>query len=495
MHDVPDTGDGKIVGIEPFQTGLLADKLDDASKATTGIGGQLSTIYDDIQASYSRIGVRLGPPPRLARVEQWDLDGDARGPVDTIASQAPGIASDIRSRVQKLYDCLNGENSLYPGSFFLNGPLPDPQKVNDALKYFTDHIDDSGGFLWSNSAQGAGEVYDKIKDLSPSELDAFLAALTPDQLKELNDQLGEGSSWWGGGDPDRGVQKEYAALLSSKLPIDIVDKYRASLTNLPFPEPALMTDQTGQWVPVTGTLFGPNGVDIKHDLQQGGDGDCWFLSSLAAIAERDPTFFQNHIKQNPDGTYTATFYDDNGNPVPITVDNTLPEDGNGNLLYAKTPDNVLWVAIYEKAYTIFRSQNGSGHAYDTYDDINGGWGGTGLHDLTGADSVSTQTKDSSLAAVAADLQKGQAIVTGTFPAPPNAEFLDPNQQIVGSHAYSVESVDLKAHPPTITLLNPWGAPWGSIQEITLTEAQWKQYFGEYATNPVQHPKPVWEFWK
>ncbi|WP_194891684.1 C2 family cysteine protease [Catenulispora pinisilvae] len=484
--------DGKIVGIEPFQTGLLADRLDAAAKEAGGVSRQLATIYDDIEATYRRIGIRLGPPPRVDRWDDTRLDDDVRSPLDTIASQAPGTAADIRRRVQMLYDYMNGKNPLNPGSFFVNGPLPDPQKVTDAVQFFKDHIDDSGGFLWSNAAQGADEVYDDIKDLSPSELDAFLAALTPDQLKDLNNQLGEGSSWWGGGDPDTGVQKNYAALLST-LPIAVLDNYRSVLTNLHFPEPALMKDQTGQWLPANGTLFGPNGIDIKHDLVQGQDGDCWFLSSLAAITERDPHFFENHIKQNPDGTYTALFYNDDGKPVQITVDNTLPHDPTGRLLYAGTPDNVLWVALYEKAYTVFRSQNDSGHTFDTYDDINGGWGGTGLHDLTGVDSTSTPTQGSSLAALAADLQKGQAIVTGTHAPPPNGgEFLDLNGTIVGSHAYSVESVDLSAKPPTITLLNPWGAPSG-IQEITLTETQWKQYFGEYATNPIKRPPSIWGF--
>ncbi len=36
-------------------------------------------------------------------------------------------------------------------------------------------------------------------------------------------------------------------------------------------------------------LFGPDGPDIKKDLNQGGLGDCWVLSSVAAVAERDPS--------------------------------------------------------------------------------------------------------------------------------------------------------------------------------------------------------------
>jgi hypothetical protein len=47
----------------------------------------------------------------------------------------------------------------------------------------------------------------------------------------------------------------------------------------------------------------------------------------------------------------------------------------------------------------------------------------------------------------------------------------------------VKSVDMNAHPPTITVVNPWGG--GGVedghqmpQEVTLTEKQWNEYFGE-----------------
>jgi hypothetical protein len=57
------------------------------------------------------------------------------------------------------------------------------------------------------------------------------------------------------------------------------------------------------------------------------------------------------------------------------------------------------------------------------------------------------------------------------------EYVD-NGQIVTSHEYSVQRVDLGAHPPTVTLLNPWGATNQAPQEVTLTEDQWHQYFNE-----------------
>jgi hypothetical protein len=277
-------------------------------------------------------------------------------------------------------------------------------------------------------------------------------------------------------------------MLSTKLPVDVIDSsLRPYLTNLHFPQPGIMKDQQGYWAPVDGPLFGPNGVNIQHDLQQGGDGDCWFLSSLAAISERDPSFFQNHIKQNPDGTYTVTFYKDvnilgftQTIPVQITVDNQLPHDQNGNLLYAQTPDNVMWVAIYEKAYTEFRG--------GSYNDINGGWGDVGMHDLTGLPTNRNDvgSPDSSLAEIDAAIKSGRAVTTGTTEPPNQGQWwVDPNQQIVGGHEYSVERVDMNAHPPTITLLNPWGSGSAAPQEITITEADWKKYFRDLEFTSVR----------
>jgi hypothetical protein len=37
---------------------------------------------------------------------------------------------------------------------------------------------------------------------------------------------------------------------------------------------------------------------------------------------------------------------------------------------------------------------------------------------------------------------------------------------------------MNAHPPTITLLNPWGANGAAPQEITLTEDEWHKYYNE-----------------
>lgn len=49
-------------------------------------------------------------------------------------------------------------------------------------------------------------------------------------------------------------------------------------------------------------------VDIS-DIQQGDYGDCYFMSSMGAIAREHPGFIEKMIHDNGDGTYTVTFYD------------------------------------------------------------------------------------------------------------------------------------------------------------------------------------------
>ncbi len=353
-----------------------------------------------------------------------------------------------------------------------DGPLYD-QNVSDALDFFDDHIDDSGGFLWSDAAQGGAEVLGRLRSLSPQELDAFFLSLTPAQLAQLNAQIGEGSSWWGGGSADNGVRVGYASLLFGSLSGAALQRVQESMPELE-PSPLAADKKRGlTYQPADGPLFGPDGPDIKQDLQQGQAGDCWFLSSVAAATERDPQFPQQHVHENPNGSYTVTFYND-GKPVYVTVDNRLPTDANGNQQYAQTPGST-WMAVYEKAYAQYKG---------SYDAIgNGGYGDNGLRDITGRSAQRVDSGDLSLADLARKIGHGYAVESATRDdaALVGKDDRMDNHQIVASHEYSVERVNLNANPPTITLLNPWGPPDvfsgdPAPQEMVLTQDQWRKYF-------------------
>lgn len=404
----------------------------------------------------------------------------------SLSSELHDMSGSMKRRCTQLEGLKKLEDKGYKVDWslaFSDEKAPDPQKVQDALKYFKDHIDDSGGFLWSNPAQGADEVLKNFEKLSPTELDAVINKLSDAQLKKLNAQLGEGSSWWGAGDSDKNVKLRWANLLLSKVGPDALAKVEKDLTIL---EPDLHTQYAKnlRYQMQFGSLFGPGGVDIEHDLSQGEDGDCWFLASIGSIAIQDPGFFRRHIHQNPNGTYTVTFYrspwglkDVQGTPVKITVDGRLPVNSNGDPAYAHTPDNVMWVAIYEKAYAQFKGG---------YEKIDGGWGDIGLHDLTGQPTKRIDAKDLSLTEIKHRMAAGDAVTSGTKTDDDLGvkEFAD-NDKVVTSHEYAVKSVDTNAHPPTITLINPWGTGGVDVktgkpvpQEITLTEDEYHKYFRE-----------------
>lgn len=367
-----------------------------------------------------------------------------------------------------------------PSLYFDDEPPPDKKKIDDALKYFDDHIDDSGGFLWSNSAQGGREVLENFEKLSPAELDAVMGRMSDAQLKKLNDQLGEGSSWWGAGDSDGAVKARWEDMLLKECGPDTLDRIRPELTNLKWQPDTNDAGKNAHYAPVTGPLFGPDGANVLTDLRQGQDGDCWFLSSLAAITERDPNWPQEHIKQNPNGTYTVTFYQqaplpgEPPVPVEVTVDNQVPVNSSGKPIYADTPDGVSWVAIYEKAYAQYAGGYGK---------IEGGWGDEGMSVLTGQHAERHDPGDVSLAQVNDRLKNGDAVTVGTK----GDGDLD-DDRLVTEHEYSVERVDMNAHPPTVTLLNPWGKGQSDgkhvmPQEVTLTEDEYRKFLNEVSFTP------------
>ena len=71
-----------------------------------------------------------------------------------------------------------------------------------------------------------------------------------------------------------------------------------------------------------GTLFGAG--PAYTDMYQGELGDCYFISSLGAIAKSNPTAIRDMFIDNGDNTWTVRFYDSNGMADYVTVNRMLP---------------------------------------------------------------------------------------------------------------------------------------------------------------------------
>jgi hypothetical protein len=207
---------------------------------------------------------------------------------------------------------------------------------------------------------------------------------------------------------------------------------------------------------VSGTLFGPSGQPSYLDVKQGNSADCWLLASLAEVADRAPQDIVNMF--TPDGTtvengvtvnlYTVHLFNTAGKAVSVVVDTELPDGGKD---YDQPVNNVLWVALAEKAYV---RANGKGYVdtsdqlYDTKNDDSyaaldnsdhpkdtkhqGGCAPWALQAIT---NLPTSSYDIDPTDIATAWSEGKFIVIGT--APGNAKNGPVSPTIEGWHAYAV----------------------------------------------------------
>lgn len=216
-------------------------------------------------------------------------------------------------------------------------------------------------------------------------------------------------------------------------------------------------------LPVGETYHAFSGVPLwtdgpdYHDARQGAVGDCYFLAALSSLAQSDPAFMQGMVTARGDGTYVVRFFTGNGNPRYVRVDAQLPVTTGETLKYAKlTPDGELWVALAEKAFAYFRTNE------NTYVSINSGWLNQAYYQVTGVPAVSTYVPQVSRSQLANLLQSniltGHAVIAGTknTPAAP----------LVGNHAYTVVSAYQDGSEWFVQVYNAGG---GSPLTITLDQ--------------------------
>lgn len=134
--------------------------------------------------------------------------------------------------------------------------------------------------------------------------------------------------------------------------------------------------------PYHGQLF--QGRVTGSVIGQGDLGDCFFLSSLAAVANTHPRLIRRAIVEHKDHTFTVTFQErrrGESRPVPVRVDASFPTDARGRQKFGRSlrsgpAGQELWPALFEKAFAVM--QHGYVHVNQ------GGDGGIALTALTGA---------------------------------------------------------------------------------------------------------------
>ncbi|KAJ4462480.1 putative Calpain-type cysteine protease ADL1 [Paratrimastix pyriformis] len=197
-------------------------------------------------------------------------------------------------------------------------------------------------------------------------------------------------------------------------------------------------------------------------IQQGGLGDCWFLSAASVIAREENRIRELFVHYDERaGIYVVRFMHSN-EWHDVVVDDQLPADrGSRTPKFASTRKEAgedwtggMWVSILEKAYAKLNH---------TYHAIEGGVPGDALSDMTGGYPLTLSMKDPAIK---------KQIVTGSFWAKlvgfrdagyllgagsPEGKDTDVSSLgIVQGHAYSILAVQEEDGNRLIRLRNPWG---------------------------------------
>lgn len=229
------------------------------------------------------------------------------------------------------------------------------------------------------------------------------------------------------------------------------------------------------------------------DMDQGNLGDCYFVSSLAAVAAYEPSILEKIIKEASPGNYEVYFYDvanvtDQGytfkgcpwKKITIKEDGTLElQDGRPKYSITEEDPDELWFPLVEKAYAKWKGG---------YDQIgNGGYPQVALSEITGRKSflVSTDTRIFS-----SDNVRKNAIL-GVFESADRnnwkvvcatkgqGEIQDGEcPDVYSGHAYSYHGYNHETH--MVKLRNPWGQGTNPEGYFELTMDQFLKYYDSIA---------------
>lgn len=217
-------------------------------------------------------------------------------------------------------------------------------------------------------------------------------------------------------------------------------------------------------------LFADSGPGM-NDIRQGQVGDCYFLSTLSAMAKVNPNAIRQSVVDLGDGTYAVQFVGSGGAKNFLRVDNDLPTTtwSATTPVYAKLgAGDSMWAAILEKAFAFFRRSQGS------YASIAAGWMSEAFSAFGGASSSIWKSGVSSagdlLNQISTMVSAGKSVTVAFADVPSGLP-------VVGNHAYTFDAIITNPDGSrSIRLRNPWGTDGAGNDGkndgyVTLTSAQ------------------------
>ena len=221
---------------------------------------------------------------------------------------------------------------------------------------------------------------------------------------------------------------------------------------------------------VNASLFGSG--PVATDINQGGAADCYFLSSIAAFAQTNPTLIDNSVVDMGDGTYTVQLFS-KGTAVYTRVSNSFSTGPYAGFNFAHPgANNSIWGMVMEKAFAFART------GANTYASTNNGFMTEVYTDLNQASSIflpGFTATASMFTKLSTALSRGNAITLST----------STNTSLVANHAYMLVGATNINGVIQYTVRNPWGFAGSKLENgqgiATLTAAQFASNFFEGAT--------------